>query len=181
MNKELEILKSNIAHEWGHYLAYFLLGYYQGIEGIELCANIYGRYGKTSYFSIYNQPTKEDELTILYAGSVSESLYLGKVIPIAYTDAEKIRNITNANRERILARARAKTLLKPYTKTINSLVEITMAKSECVDITNYLDYYVRIFKDDARDYLLGALKLNNSEMTRDLVALLENEPKKGGK
>jgi len=144
-------LKRTIAHEWGHYIAYDILGYRQYNEGFEIESNIFGLFGHTTNFAQcvgIEIPTFE-KLVILYSGVVSEGLYIGKTVAISYTDADKISELTDKKSLKTLARRKALELLSPYSNTIKILVAQTLNRIEEIDTIDFLSFYHRVFKDEA--------------------------------
>ena len=165
-----EELKATIAHEWGHCLAYRILGYERFIESIEIEADIVGMFGRTIPNAIstdltdatnpvitpFNIPDS-DFLVILYAGVIAEGNYKGQKINISYTDAERAKALEQSKRKRSEARKRASDLLAPYSGDISKLVELTLKREAYQGEINYLQFNDRIFADEIRKYLKGII------------------------
>ncbi len=166
----IDDLRIAIAHEWGHYIAFYLLGYGDDNEGFIVEANICGLYGHTTNFN--TEISDADNLVILYAGPIAETLYCGHARRITYTDAQEARNIEPKQKVRQMARKRAADLLAPYDQVIKSLVSATFKRDiycKSIDLTCFYD---RVFRDEASNYLKCALslsgpQLNNSSYERN--------------
>lgn len=156
---DFTLLKSCIAHEWGHYLALHLLGYGKWNEGIEIEVNPLGFFGHTiNYCWVYGiQPSCEEHLIILYSGPIAEGLFSGRKVRLCYTDNERAKTIAPDNRVRQMARKKAENLITPYSKVIATLVSLTIQRDGYGEEMNLLSFYDWISKDEASQYLEMAL------------------------
>lgn len=148
-----DTLKGPIAHEWGHYLAFHLLGYGETNEGIIIEIDRFGPFGHTTNFA--RPKSLEDELIIIYSGVIAEEIYSGRKIRISYTDAARVRNLAVQRKQRDNARKQAFNLLFPYSNEISKLVSLTLTR-EAYKRNCYVNFYDRIFKGEALQYLREA-------------------------
>lgn len=159
-------LKSVIAHEWGHYLAFHLLGYGQKNEGIVIKSSMWGLDGHTSNFGVLSC---EEQLIVLYSGVVSEGLFCGRTIRIGGTDKEKAQRIAPDKRMREMARQKAVHLLAPYPKVIATLVSLTAQRYGDRREMDLFSFYDRIFRDEASQYLELALSSVEDVGNREII------------
>ena len=161
MKITIDTLKRSIAHEWGHYLAFHLMGYGKWNEGFEIEMNICGLYGHTRNFAtLFKLIPDSDLLVDLYSGPIAEGLYCGHPQRIEYTDAQEIQRIAPSRPERDKARKRALELLTPFSGVITELVNQTLERDAYSGEIDFTDFYDRIHKDEALQYLNTALIKN---------------------
>lgn len=161
MKITFDTLKRSIAHEWGHYLAFHLMGYGKWNEGFEIEMNICGLYGHTRNFAtLFKLIPDSDLLVDLYSGPIAEGLYCGHPQRIEYTDAQEVQRIAPSRAERDKARKRALELLTPFSGVITELVNQTLERNAYSGEIDFTDFYDRIHKDEALQYLNTALIKN---------------------